>query len=155
MQQPSTTQIRGRWHGHYIFSCGTQVWEPCWENKEQMDKDVWGPINWAEDPAIHLLQKDDSKTHHWDHGFKMWLIHDKTAASERFLSWPNHVFAAIWNTVSALEQFFHIAAEIAIATETAFKSLIEIDPDKPKNKHLSSLPFSQKVIPYIDLLHFI
>ena len=57
---------------------------------------------------------------HLDHAFKMRLIRDETAMFERFLSWLNSVFTAIWNMIFALEQFFHIATKAAIATETAF-----------------------------------
>jgi len=50
----------------------------------------------------------------------MWPIRNETAASERFLSWLNRIFGAIWNATSAFKQFFPIATEIAIATKTAF-----------------------------------
>jgi len=50
----------------------------------------------------------------------MWPIRDETAALERFLSWPNRVFGAIWNAIFAFKRFFPIMTETAIATETAF-----------------------------------
>jgi len=57
----------------------------------------------------------------------MWLIHDdETAASKSFLKWQNRVFSARWTEISTLEQFFHIATEIAIATEPAFWILVAI-----------------------------
>jgi len=43
----------------------------------------------------------------------MWPIRNETAASKRFLSWPNRVLAIIWNAISALERFFYIATETA------------------------------------------
>ena len=49
--------------------------------------------------------------------FKMWSIYDETATLERFWSWPNRVFAAIWNAIFAFKRFF------PIAPETAFESL--------------------------------
>jgi len=33
------------------------------------------------------------------HGLKMWLICDETLVLERFLSWLNGVFTAIWNAI--------------------------------------------------------
>ena len=47
----------------------------------------------------------------WLHWFKMWPVYGETHASERFLSWPNRIFA-IWNAISTLH-FFHIATESA------------------------------------------
>jgi len=47
----------------------------------------------------------------------MWSIYDETATLERFWSWPNRVFAAIWNAIFAFKRFF------PIAPETAFESL--------------------------------
>ena len=52
--------------------------------------------------------------------FKMWPIRDETAALERFWSWPNRVFAAIWNVIFAFKRLFPTVTETAIATETAF-----------------------------------
>jgi len=37
----------------------------------------------------------------FQHGFKMWPIYDERALLETFLSWPNCIFAAIWNSISA------------------------------------------------------
>lgn len=54
------------------------------------------------------------------HGFKMGVIRDEMTASERFLSWLNYVLAVIWNAITALERFLHIATEIAIVIETVF-----------------------------------
>ena len=51
--------------------------------------------------------------------FKMRPILDETAALERFLSWSNCIFAVIWDAISTLEWFFHIATETAIVTESA------------------------------------
>jgi len=50
----------------------------------------------------------------------MWPIRDEMAALERFLSWLNRVFGAIWNVISAFKRFFPIATETAIMIETAF-----------------------------------
>lgn len=50
----------------------------------------------------------------------MWLIRDEMATSERFLNSLNRVLAVIWNAISTLDRFFHIATESAIAIETAF-----------------------------------
>jgi len=55
-----------------------------------------------------------------EYGFKMWPIHNEKVAFERFLSWPNCGFAAIWNAISAIERFLHIMTKNAIETETAF-----------------------------------
>ena len=54
----------------------------------------------------------------------MLLIYDETTASERFLSWPNWVCDAILKAIFALERFFHIATETAIAIATAIAFLI-------------------------------
>jgi len=43
----------------------------------------------------------------------MWPVRDEMAASERFLSRPNRIFAAIWDVISALKQFFHITIKTA------------------------------------------
>ena len=56
-------------------------------------------------------------------GFKMWPIYNETAVLEKFLSWLNCVFTTIWNAISVLERFFHIATETAIAIKTTFESL--------------------------------
>jgi len=50
----------------------------------------------------------------------MWPIRDETIALESFFSWSNLVFAVMWNTISALEQFFHIVIETTITIEIAF-----------------------------------
>jgi len=44
----------------------------------------------------------------------------KWVALERFLSWQNRIFTAIWNAISAFKRFFLIATETTIATEIAF-----------------------------------
>ena len=46
----------------------------------------------------------------------MWPNHDETAALKKFLSRWNCILAMIWNAISALERFFHIATEAAIVT---------------------------------------
>jgi len=38
-------------------------------------------------------------------GFKMWPIRDETAALERFLSWPNRIFATILNVIPDWSDF--------------------------------------------------
>ena len=59
-------------------------------------------FNSAANPEYELGQ---FRTHMIDriHGFKMRPICDKTATSKSALSWPNNVFAAIGNVISALE----------------------------------------------------
>jgi len=54
------------------------------------------------------------------HGFKIWPIRAEKAALEGFLSWPNCIFAAIWNVISAFKQFFPIATETTIVIKPAF-----------------------------------
>jgi len=79
----------------------------------------------------------------------MLPIRDETAALEMFLSWPNHVFGAIWNVISAFKWFFPIANETAIVSETAFwitahnsiKALFDLKKEQCKehNLHVKAL----------------
>lgn len=53
----------------------------------------------------------------------MWPVSDEMPASERFLSWPNHVFATIWNEISALERFFRVVSNTQSRPKPHFESL--------------------------------
>ena len=67
-------------------------------------------------PNIYQLISHPYSMANNQYGFKMWPNCNETATSERFLSWPNHIFSAKWNALFALEQFFHIAIKTAMAT---------------------------------------
>jgi len=58
------------------------------------------------------------------HEFRMWPIRDKIAASKRFLRWPNRIFDAIWNAISALGRSFHVTTKTAIIPKPHFESLV-------------------------------
>ena len=62
------------------------------------------------DEEEYVKQRDSIKD---NHRFKMWAIRDETAA---FLSWSSRDM----ERNSALDRFFHIASETAVATEIAF-----------------------------------
>ena len=48
------------------------------------------------------------------------VIPQQNGWMERLLNWPNHVFAAILNTIAASQWFFHTINKTAIVTKFAF-----------------------------------
>jgi len=71
----------------------------------------------------------------WTQNVAVRPFHHEVATTEKFLSWLNRAFAAIWNIIAALYQFFYNAAETAIVTETTFW-ILGLDPPSYRPLHI-------------------